>query len=165
MGKSRGGLAAKLMAAVDRRGVMVTFLLVPGNAAASPQSPGLPADINMAGVDDLIGDKACDTDGIRAMLREMGIAVAIPGKSNRKVFIPYDQRAYKGRHPVENAFADISRNAVGLQPGSASMPTRFARARTWPFGTVTPEGGSRAVPNIWTGSFAGGLPGLASSAL
>ena len=55
----------------------------------------------------LFGDKACDTDGIRAMLREMGIAVTVPGKSNRKVFIPYDQRAYKGRHPVENVFADI----------------------------------------------------------
>lgn len=54
VGKSRGGLTAKLMAAVDRRGVMVTFLLVPGNAAESPQSPGLLADIDVAGVDELI---------------------------------------------------------------------------------------------------------------
>ena len=61
----------------------------------------------MSQIEDLLGDKAYDTNAFRAMLAEMGIERTIPSKSNRKEPIPYDEYSYKGRHLIENLFVDI----------------------------------------------------------
>ena len=107
MGKSRGGLTAKLLAAVDHHGVMVTFLLVPGTAAQSPQLPGLPADINVTGVGELIGDKACDTNDTLALLRAREIAAVIPSRANRKAPRRCDSARHGMRHLVATRFAAL----------------------------------------------------------
>ena len=64
-------------------------------------------DVDVARVGDLLGDKAFDTDAVRALLAELGITDTIPWKSNRKNPAPYDKNRYKGRHLVENVFGDF----------------------------------------------------------
>ena len=107
IGKSRGGLNTKLMAVTDRRGRLVTFSLVPGNANEGKQLAGLLDELNSERIDELLGDKAFDTNAIRELLRKKGIKITIPPKRNRKVLFPYDEWSYKGRHLVENVFVDI----------------------------------------------------------
>ena len=54
-----------------------------------------------------LGDKAFDSDKLRAELHERGAAAVIPPKRNRKEPIDYDHVMYKWRHLVENFFAAI----------------------------------------------------------
>ena len=61
----------------------------------------------MSQIEELLGDKAYDTNAVRDMLAEMGVEVTIPSKANRKVRIPHDRYSYKGRHLIENLFVDI----------------------------------------------------------
>lgn len=56
---------------------------------------------------ELLGDKAYDTNDVRELLASRGIIATIPSKSNRSEPLPYDERSYKGRHLVENAFMDV----------------------------------------------------------
>jgi IS5 family transposase len=49
----------------------------------------------------LLGDKACDSDSFRKLLRQDGITPVIAGRSNRKKRIRYDKAAYKGRNVIE----------------------------------------------------------------
>ena len=57
----------------------------------------------------LLGDRAYDTNEIRAQAAEQGMTVVIPSKQNRIVQIPYDKYIYKLRHLVENAFLKLKR--------------------------------------------------------
>lgn len=107
IGLTKGGLNTKLMALVDRRGRLVTFSLVPGNAAESQQLKALLADVDVTEIEEFLGDKAFDNNPVRALLEELDITVTVPWKRNRKQPIPYDEKRYKGRHLVENGFADL----------------------------------------------------------
>ena len=55
----------------------------------------------------LIGDRAYDTDALRAWCAEHAVEVVIPSKRNRKVPIPHDQVRYRTRHRVENLFSRV----------------------------------------------------------
>ena len=92
------------MALVDRTGRMVRFTINPGNAA---ESPLLPALLDGLETDELIADKAYDTDPIRTILASQGIVATIPLKSNRVVQYEYDKASYRTRHLVENLFVDL----------------------------------------------------------
>ena len=54
-----------------------------------------------------LGDKACDSDKLRAGLCERGATAVIPPRRNRTEPIEYDHEMYKWRHLVENFFAAI----------------------------------------------------------
>ncbi len=95
------------MALVDRKGRLVKFSLVPGNAFEAHQLPALLEGLPAAEIHKLLGDKAYDTNAVREMLAEMGITITIPSISRRKEPIPYDVMSYKRRHLVENLFGDI----------------------------------------------------------
>ena len=69
------------MALVDRTGKMVKFTIRPGNAAESLVLPTLLADIQ---ADELVADKAYDSNAITAMLASHGIVATIPPRSHRK---------------------------------------------------------------------------------
>jgi hypothetical protein len=49
----------------------------------------------LPGVQELIADKAHDTNAIRTFLTEQRVKVAIPGKSNRKNKIRHDKKTCK----------------------------------------------------------------------
>ncbi len=92
------------MALVDKAGCLVRFTIRGGNAAENLELPTLLSDIP---IDELIADKAYDTNSIRLMLATDGIIATIPPKSNRKVQYEYDKESYRTRHLVENFFADL----------------------------------------------------------
>jgi len=81
----------------------VTDLL--GRPAVLLLTAGNVADVTMAGplmdaagrVRCLIADKGYDANALRRRLHAEGADVVIPGRSNRKVPIDYDQVRYKGR--------------------------------------------------------------------
>ena len=89
---------------VDRTGRLIRFIVKPGNAAENIELPTL---LNGVQMDELIADKAYDTDPIRLSLTTSGIIATIPSKSNRKVQYEYDKDSYKTRHLVENYFARL----------------------------------------------------------
>ena len=101
IGRSRGGSTTKLMAATDRRGNLVRYLLLPGNAA---ESPGLVPLVDGIATNEVIADKAYDVSRIRRYLVAREIIPVIPSQSNRRVQYEVDPDKYRTRHLVENFF-------------------------------------------------------------
>jgi transposase len=60
--------------------------------------------INGLSAENLLADRAYDTNAILAYLEEREIVAVIPPKKGRKVQRDYDKYLYKIRHLVENAF-------------------------------------------------------------
>ena len=54
-----------------------------------------------------LADKAYDSKALRARVAGLGAEVVIPSRRTAKQPAPCDMDAYKARHLVENAFADI----------------------------------------------------------
>ena len=106
IGRSRGGPTTKILAATDKNGNLIRYLLLPGNAAESPGLEPLTDGIATKG-SLVIADKAYDSDKIRKSLAARGIIAVIPSKVNRIHPYPLDAVAYKTRHLVENYFAKI----------------------------------------------------------
>lgn len=68
----------------------------------------VPALLERAGrVRYLLGDKGYDADHLREAARRAGAIPVIPGRSNRKRTIRYDEQRYRGRHLIENAFCRL----------------------------------------------------------
>lgn len=85
---------------------MVRFSLRPGNAFEGHEVHGLLK--NAPGrVGCVVADKLYDISPVRDRLAEGGIVAVIPPMSNRKRPAACDMEAYKSRHLVENAFADL----------------------------------------------------------
>ena len=80
-------------------------MLTGGNAADSPVAPHLLAGLK--GARYLLADKGYDANALRKRLRQSAIVPVIPGRSNRKRAIRYDETRYKGRHLIENAFCRL----------------------------------------------------------
>ncbi len=59
--------------------------------------------------ENLLGDKAYDSDAIISPIRKQGANPVIPPKSNRKDPWNLDKDLYKHRHLVENAFLHLKR--------------------------------------------------------
>jgi len=91
----------------------VTDLL--GRPAILRLTAGNIADVTMAGplmdaagrVRCLIADKGYDANALRRRLHAEGAEAVIPGRSNRKVPIDYDEVRYKGRWRIEAAFCRL----------------------------------------------------------
>jgi len=81
------------------------LMLTSGNAADSPVAPHLLAGLK--GARYLLADKGYDANALRKRLRQSAIVPVIPGRSNRKRAIRYDQTRYKSRHLIENAFCRL----------------------------------------------------------
>ena len=96
-GRSRGGPATKIHAAVDGAGRPLALRLSPGQAADCAKAPELPS--GLAPGEAAVADKACDTDA--------GGIAAVPSKSNRKTPRELDREAYAGRNRIERFFGKI----------------------------------------------------------
>ena len=105
-GRSKGGLTTKILAATDRGGNLIRYLLLPGNAAEAPGLVPLTDGIATEG-SVVIADKAYDSDSIRKSLAARKIMAVIPSKVNRRCPYPLDSVHYATRHRVENFFAKI----------------------------------------------------------
>ena len=105
IGVTKGGRNSKIHAIVDEECRPWVFVLTPGNTADC-----LVAETCVSlvpGIAGLVADKGYDTDAFRAWLKELGIMIVIPGKSNRTKRIRYDKEAYKDRNVVERCFCRL----------------------------------------------------------
>lgn len=62
----------------------------------------------------LLADRGYDTDEIIEYAKKSGIQPVIPPKKNRKIQRDYDEKLYKKRHLVENAFLRLKRSWRGI---------------------------------------------------
>jgi transposase len=102
-GKSRGGLTTKIHACVNEQGLPVHLEFTPGQrndiVVAEELVTGKPEEV--------VADKAYDSDKFIATLEADGIEAVIPPKSNRREIRPFNKEKYKNRHLVENFFCKI----------------------------------------------------------
>ena len=99
IGPTKGGRNSNIRARVDKSCRPWALILTPGNVAGCTMGPACVATID--GITKLGGDKGCDSNSFRKLLREDGITAVIPGRSNRKKRIRYDTEAYKDRNVIE----------------------------------------------------------------
>jgi transposase len=92
------------VAVVDALGNLARFVLLPGQRHDSIGVAPLIAGIDF---DALLGDKAFDSDWIRAELDNRGATAVIPPMASRAGHIPCDFEMYKWRHLVENFFCNL----------------------------------------------------------
>ena len=98
---SRGGLNTKIHAVCDALGNPLRFKLTPGNVSDTPELIGL---IEGLPGQELLADKAYDSDAIVQEATDRGMELVIPPKANRKKKRPFDALKYRARHLVENLF-------------------------------------------------------------
>jgi transposase len=121
IGRSSGGHSTKIHIAVDGLGNVVRIILSPGNESdirhASTLVAGLAADA-------VVADKGYDSDEFAAELREQGIEVVIPPRSNRIHPRDYDRHIYKVRQEVErviNKMKQLRRVATRYEKTACSF--------------------------------------------
>jgi transposase len=101
---TKGGRNSKIHAVVDEFCRPWVFVLTPGNAADCTLAETCVRLI--PGIKELLADKGYGSDSFRAFL-SVGIKPVIPGRSNRKMKIRYDKKAYKKRNVVERCFCRL----------------------------------------------------------
>jgi len=97
-------LTTKIVALVDALGNLSRFILLPGERH---DTVGVEPLIKGIDFEAFLGDKAFDTDWLRAELDRRGATAVIPPKSNRKEKIDCDFAMYAWRHLVENFFCKL----------------------------------------------------------
>lgn len=104
LGRSRGGLTTKIHAVVSEHGRLLRSILTGGEVGDATQSMvlirGLPGEA-------VVGDKAYDSDAFVTSVKEQGMGVVIPSRSNRKVPRPLDRAAYSLRNVIERLFGRL----------------------------------------------------------
>jgi len=98
IGRSRGGLSTKIHILVDALGNVLRLLYTAGQMHESTQAEALIAGLSS---ENLIGDKAFDSDRFRAHLAARNMTAVIPSNASRARALPYDCHLYKERHLVE----------------------------------------------------------------
>jgi transposase len=105
VGKTKRGKGSKIMAIVDRKGLPVAVHM----ASASPHEvtlveKTLARRFTQSAPKRLVGDRAYDSDPLDQRLRERGIELIAPHRSNRRRRVTQDGRSlrrYKRRWKVE----------------------------------------------------------------
>ena len=105
IGRSKGGLSAKIHATTDALGNPTGLLLTPGQASDLEGADALSSDLKARA---LLADKAYDADE-RALdpLRQAGKTAVIPPKRNRVVQRSHDRELCKERHLIESFFCKL----------------------------------------------------------
>jgi transposase len=109
LGRSRGGFTSKIHCLGDARGRPIAFDLTAGEAADCKSYDTL-IDLPERAPDALVADKAYDSDAIRDDLKQRGIRVVIPPKSNRTNMIRYNKRLYRQRNCIERVLGHLKIN-------------------------------------------------------
>lgn len=102
IGRSHGGLSTKIhLACADERHAL-GIALTPGQAADAPAGVyHVEQIVQIPEVKACGGDRAYDTDVIRAILKAAGKEAVIPPKANRKVQFTYSKKKYRQRNRAE----------------------------------------------------------------
>jgi len=99
-------MSTKIHAITDGLGRCIDFRLTEGQVHESTVFIEL---FNGKTPENLLADKAYDSDAIRRMINQQGAHAVIPPKSCRKEVFKYDKHTYRDRCLVENFFQFIKR--------------------------------------------------------
>lgn len=102
MGRSRGGLTTKIHALVDANGLPIRLKLTEGQAHDGRSAADMVAGIGAGQI--LLADRAYDSDGLRAALKERGAWANVKPMPNRKTVPAFSQFLYRYRNLVERFF-------------------------------------------------------------
>ena len=91
-------MSTKIHIAVDALGNELRLLYSAGQVHESTKAEALIADLP---AENVIGDKAFDSDRFRAHLAARNMTAVIPSNASRARALPYDCHLYKERHLVE----------------------------------------------------------------
>jgi putative transposase len=91
-------LSTKIHIAVDALGNVLRLLYTAGQVHESTKAGVLIADLQ---AQNIIGDKAFDSDRFRAHVAQRNMTAVIPSNASRSRPIPHDPDLYKERHLVE----------------------------------------------------------------
>ena len=125
MGRSRGGLTTKIHAVVDAEGRPIAVELTAGQAHDSKMA--LPMLSVMREGTIILGDKAYDTNALRAEAEEKGAWANIPAKSNRKESFSFSGWVYRQRNLVERFFNKLKQYR-GISTRYEKNPANFLAA-------------------------------------
>jgi transposase len=94
-------LTTKIHMLADALGRPLRFILTGGQTHDVATAPAL-----LDGVDGgaVIADKAYDSNELRQLIADAGMAAVIPSTRSRKVPIPHDATIYKARNCIERCF-------------------------------------------------------------
>ncbi len=105
IGRTKGGLNAKIHAVCDGQGRPVAMTLTEGQVS-DDKGAALLID-TLPEAEKLLADRGYNADWFRDALLARGITPCIPPKKNRKKPISYDKNLYKQRHKIEIMFGRI----------------------------------------------------------
>jgi len=91
-------LSTKIHIAVDALGNVLRLLYTGGQVHESTKAEALIAGLK---AQNILADKAFDSDRFRAHVAQRNMTAVIPSNASRKRAIPYDAHLYKERHLVE----------------------------------------------------------------
>ena len=97
-------MSTKISAGVDALGNPVRFIVTAGQVHDILQAEDLISGLSF---DNLLADKAFDSDRFRARIAEAGGQAVIPSISARSRAISYDKHIYKERNLIERFFNKI----------------------------------------------------------
>jgi transposase len=104
LGRSRGGLTAKIHACVEGLGQLARFTLTGGQVADITQAQTLIEQTQPGAV---LADKAYDADALLAYIEGKDAKAVIPPKTNRKNQRTFDKHQYRNRNLIERFFAKL----------------------------------------------------------
>ena len=85
----------------DALGRPLRFIITAGQAGDITQAPAL---LEGQSGDAVLGDKAYDSNALRAIIAGIGATAVIPSNRTRKSIIPHDQAIYRHRNRIERCF-------------------------------------------------------------
>jgi transposase len=121
-------LSTKIHIAVDALGNVLRLLYSGGQVHESTKAEALIAGLRGQNI---LGDKAFDSDRFRAHVAERNMTAVIPSNASRRCAIPYDTHVYKERHLVEcfiNKIKHFRRVATRYDKTAASFASFVAVA-------------------------------------
>jgi len=137
MGRSRGGLTSKIHALVDAEGRPVALKITPGQAHDGRSATDMLGGLGEGQV--LPGDRAYDSDALRARMSEQGAWANVKPMPNRKQVLAFSPFLYKHRNRVERFFSKIKHfRAVAARhdkdPDNFLASVKLAAVRVWMLG-------------------------------
>jgi len=109
LGRSRGGYGTKVHLRFDARGLPLSFVLTPGEDHEITAVAKLDALVD-ARPRCWLGDRAYDSDALRADLLLRGVLPVIPPRKSRKVPAPLDRDLYRERNKIERLVGRLKEN-------------------------------------------------------
>ena len=88
----------------DALGRPLRFIVTAGQVGDITQAPAL---LDGQSGDAVLGDKAYDSNALRAIIAGMGATAVIPSNRTRRIIIPHDAIAYKQRNRIERCFCRL----------------------------------------------------------